>query len=85
MEHRDSDLQAAWGDQYNLAPHTINVVMAALYTISSGEVALPFSQEEAESACIQDNPLHVLDLLMRYPEFIQVAIDLYTTNVGPIS
>lgn len=64
------------------SPEATYILQAAVYAISSGEVAIPIPQEIVENATMHDNPVHVAGMLLQYPEFIATAVQ-YMDQYGP--
>jgi thiazole synthase ThiGH ThiG subunit len=73
------------GEKEGYTPHTIDLVKAAWVAVTSGDVSLPFSQDEAEiTFCCDLGVQPVVELLMRYPDFIACAKSYYLTTGGTI-
>lgn len=62
------------GIRFGISPHSVDKAKAFGWAIESGEVALPIPQMEAENALMHNYLLPVLDLMIQYSDFVNVAV-----------
>lgn len=59
------------------APHTVDIVASVYFAVCSGDVPVPWSEDQIEGAFICWDAAAIIDLLMLHPEFIKVAVDYH--------
>jgi len=77
VDQVELDYIAAQAEAAGMSPHSVGLIQSVWFTICSGDVELPWSQEVVEEAFVPLNVPAVINLLLAAPDFLQKAIDYH--------